>query len=184
VVGFRHASFGSTGVLNSSKFPGPQDIDLQSTDSELHFSCQDVNFHKSLGMICISQIFGDIQDFTSITDIVSRLSDSSSTKYSGAQKRRLGSLLQAFVCKSQTEKNGLFSMERYFFSPAHPTVVGRRSSLIMNAACCRVAATFARKASYRLLGEVTRPAKLAGQLRCAALSPSLKRVGRWRGVHV
>jgi len=32
-------------------------------------SCQDVNFYKSLDMICISQIFGDIQDFTSIADI-------------------------------------------------------------------------------------------------------------------
>jgi hypothetical protein len=27
-----------------------------------------VKFDKSLGMICISQIFGDIQDFTSIAD--------------------------------------------------------------------------------------------------------------------
>jgi len=29
-------------------------------------SCQDVNFHKSLDMICVWQVFGDVQDFTSI----------------------------------------------------------------------------------------------------------------------
>jgi len=31
-------------------------------------SCQDVNFHKSLGMICVWQVFGDFQDFTYIAD--------------------------------------------------------------------------------------------------------------------
>jgi hypothetical protein len=35
---------------------------------EVHISCQYVNFLKSLDMICISQIFGDIQDFTSIAE--------------------------------------------------------------------------------------------------------------------
>jgi len=33
-----------------------------------------LNFHKSLGMICISQIFGDIQDFTYIAGIRNKLS--------------------------------------------------------------------------------------------------------------
>jgi len=32
-------------------------------------SCQDVNFHKSLDMICVWQVFGDVQDFTSIAEI-------------------------------------------------------------------------------------------------------------------
>ena len=37
-------------------------------DQRVHISCQDVNFHKSLGMICVWQVFGDTQDFTSIAD--------------------------------------------------------------------------------------------------------------------
>ena len=43
----------------------------------INVSCQDVNFYKSLGMICISQIFGDIQKFTSIAGIF--ISDPSCT---------------------------------------------------------------------------------------------------------
>jgi hypothetical protein len=32
-------------------------------------SCQDVNFYKSLGMLWVWQVFGEIQDFTSIAEI-------------------------------------------------------------------------------------------------------------------
>ena len=44
----------------------PQDVGPYTLIRSLKISCQDVNFHKNLGMICISQISGFIQDFTSI----------------------------------------------------------------------------------------------------------------------
>ena len=44
----------------------PQDVGVQFTVAELHISCQYLNFSSFVDMICISQTFGHIRNFTSI----------------------------------------------------------------------------------------------------------------------
>ena len=46
-----------------------QDLVIDFYGREFHVSCQDVNFHKSLDMICVWQVFGEFQKFTVIAEI-------------------------------------------------------------------------------------------------------------------
>jgi hypothetical protein len=58
-----------------------QNLGLCPSGTRLHITCQDVNFYKSLGMICISQILGYVTDSTSIAAIETFLANYSNAKY-------------------------------------------------------------------------------------------------------
>jgi hypothetical protein len=47
----------------------PQHAEVNCSNQEFYISCQDVKFYRSLGMICVWQVFGDFQKFTVIAEI-------------------------------------------------------------------------------------------------------------------
>ena len=66
----KEANWGLHPLIYTFGFWGSaQNAGVKLSRQGLSISCQDVKFCRSLDMICVQQVFGDIQDFTSIAEI-------------------------------------------------------------------------------------------------------------------